>query len=247
MPYPKVWGHRGASGYSPENTMEAFQLAIEMKADGVELDVQLSKDGHLVVIHDETINRVSNGSGWVKDFTLVELREYNFNNNYPLHKHVYIPTLEEVYSLFKGTGMQLNVELKTGVVFYYGIEEKVLELTKRMGMLDMVIFSSFNHYTIKKIKTLNSSAKIGLLYRDGYIAIAEYGKLLGAEYIHPPAYGLNYPDLVKTCIDKGLRINVWNVNDADLKKCYELGVNAIITNYPDRSKKIIEGFEPIEK
>jgi len=129
-----VWAHRGASGYAPENTLEAFRKAIEMGADGVELDVQLTKDGELVVIHDETVDRTSDGSGWVKDFTYARISRFNYNRT---HKEGYeramIPTLEEVYELLKPTGLTINVELKTGVVFYPEIEERVLDLTARMG------------------------------------------------------------------------------------------------------------------
>lgn len=90
-----VWGHRGASGYAPENTMVAFEKAVEMGADGIELDVQLTKDGELVVIHDETIDRVSDGSGWVKDYTYAKLIKHNFNRTHPEYEHAQIPTLEE--------------------------------------------------------------------------------------------------------------------------------------------------------
>ena len=90
-----VWGHRGASGYAPENTLAAFEKAVEMGADGIELDVQLTKDGELVVIHDETIDRVSDGSGWVKDYTYAKLIKHNFNRTHPEYEHAQIPTLEE--------------------------------------------------------------------------------------------------------------------------------------------------------
>lgn len=130
-----VWAHRGASGYAPENTLEAFQKAVEMGADGVELDVQLTKDGELVVIHDETVDRTSDGSGWVKDFTYARISRFNFNRTHPEgYERAMIPTLEEVYELLKPTGLTINVELKTGVVFYPEIEARVLDLTARMGL-----------------------------------------------------------------------------------------------------------------
>ena len=90
-----VWGHRGTSGYAPENTMAAFEKAVELGADGIELDVQLTKDGELVVIHDETIDRVSDGSGWVKDYAYAKLIKHNFNRTHPEYEHAQIPTLEE--------------------------------------------------------------------------------------------------------------------------------------------------------
>ena len=164
-----VWGHRGASGYAPENTMAAFEKAVELGADGIELDVQLTKDGELVVIHDETIDRVSDGSGWVKDYAYAKLIKHNFNRTHPEYEHAQIPTLEEVYALIKPTDLTINVEIKTGVVFYPEIEERVLDLTERMGLMERVIFSSFNHYTIQKIKEINPEAETGMLYSDGII------------------------------------------------------------------------------
>ena len=123
----KVWAHRGASGYAPENTLDAFRKAVEMGADGIELDVQMTKDGELVVIHDETIDRVSNGKGWVKDYTYEELKKFNFNKTHQEYTKEEIPTLEQVYLLIKPTNLTINVEIKTGIVFYPGIEERVLE------------------------------------------------------------------------------------------------------------------------
>ena len=112
----KVWAHRGASGYVPENTLDAFQKAVEMGADGIELDVQMTKDGELVVIHDETIDRVSDGKGWVKDYTYAELKKFNFNKTHPEYEREEIPTLEQVYLLIKPTNLMINVEIKTGIV-----------------------------------------------------------------------------------------------------------------------------------
>lgn len=148
----KVWAHRGASGYAPENTMDAFRKAIEMKADGIELDVNLTKDGEVVVIHDEVLDRVSDGTGRVQDFTCNELKKFNFNKIHPEYEKEEIPTLEEVYQLIKPTDLTINVEMKTGNTFYPGMEDKVLELTKKYDMMDRIIVSSFNHYTIRSMK-----------------------------------------------------------------------------------------------
>ena len=131
----KVWAHRGASAYAPENTLEAFLLAAEQGADGVELDVQLTKDGEMVVVHDEEIDRVSDGSGFVKDYTLAELKTLNFNKTHPEYQDVKIPTLREVYEALKPTGMTINVELKTGIFWYKDLEKKVLELTKELSLI----------------------------------------------------------------------------------------------------------------
>lgn len=241
MKKTKVWAHRGASGYAPENTLAAFNKAIEMQADGVELDIQLTKDGKIVVIHDETIDRVSNGSGWVKDLTLEELRKFEYNKTHPEYENITIPTLEEVYELLGPTGMTVNVELKTGVVFYEDIETKALELAKKMGMEDRVIYSSFNHYTVMKIKELDASAKTGFLYCDGWLDAPGYGAEHNVDALHPALYNLQYKGFVDECKDKDLELNVWTVNEEKyMKMLCEYEVNSIITNFPDIARKVVD-------
>ena len=236
---PLVWAHRGASGYAPENTLEAFQLAVEMGADGVELDVQLTKDDQIVVIHDETIDRTSDGKGWVKDYTLEELRRFNFNRTRTECEHADIPTLRQVYELLKPTGLTINVELKTGIVFYEELERKVLALTREMGMEDMVLYSSFNHYTCVKLHELNPEAYVGFLYADGPIDMAEYAKKHGANALHPALYNLQYPNYMQDAACRNLDVNVWTVNEEIyMQMCCQFGVNAIITNYPDKALAI---------
>lgn len=235
-----VWGHRGASGYAPENTIPAFEKAVEMGADGIELDVQLTKDGELVVIHDETIDRTSDGSGWVKDLSYAKLSKYNYNRIHPEYERVQIPTLEEVYELIKPTNLTINVELKTGEIFYPELEERVLDLTARMGMEKRVIYSSFNHYTVQKIKELNPEAQTGMLYSDGIINPVSYGAyVVGVNAMHPALYNLQYDGYMKDCKKHNLRVHVWTVNEEqDMRSVCEKQVDAMITNYPDLGKKI---------
>lgn len=237
---PLVWAHRGASGYAPENTLAAFQKAVDLGADGVELDIQLTKDDQIVVIHDETIDRTSDGKGWVKDYTLEELRAFNYNRTKPEYKHADIPTMREVFELLKPTGLFINIEIKTGVVFYEKIEEKILALTKEMGMEDRVCYSSFNHYTVTRIHELNPDAEIGFLYADGPIDMPSYGVKHGVNALHPALYNLQYDGFVKECKEKGLKLNVWTVNERPyMEMCCQYGVDAIITNYPDIAKEVV--------
>ena len=128
--HPLIWGHRGASGHAPENTLPAFRMAADMGADGVELDVQETKDGVLVVCHDETVDRTSNGAGWVKDFTFEEIRKLDFSGGNAAYEGLKIPSMEEVLDLLAPTGLTINIELKTGIVFYDRIEEKILQLVR---------------------------------------------------------------------------------------------------------------------
>lgn len=240
---PLVWAHRGASGYCPENTMPAFIKAIEIGAAGVELDVQMSKDGQLVVCHDEKIDRTSNGKGFIKDMSLSELKSFDFSYGSENYAGERIPTMREVFELYSDTDMYINIELKTGIVFYSGIEEKIIELTEEYGFTDRVIYSSFNHYTVKKIKELRPEARCGFLYADGTIDMPKYAKLHGIEALHPAVYNLQFPGFTDECSKQNIDVNVWTVNeDEDVKMCCEKGVNAIITNFPDRALSLIKNI-----
>ena len=245
-----VWAHRGASGIMPENTLASFQKAAELGADGVELDIQLTKDGELVVIHDETVDRTTDGKGWVKDYTFEEIRKLNACNTFHDAGTFQIPTMKEVFELLKPTGLTINIELKTGIIDYSGIEEKIVALTHEEGFEDRVIYSSFNHYSIMKIQKLDPKAITAFLYSDGPLDMPEYGKEHHVNALHPALYNLRMPDFMKKCHEYGLDVNVWTVNTEEYAKlCIQAGVNAIITNYPDMVQKVIREEEnnPFQK
>lgn len=231
----KVWAHRGASGHAPENTMPAFRLAYELGADGIELDVQLTKDGIPVVIHDETVDRVCDGSGMVKDYTLEELQKLNANKHFPAYGRVEIPTLEEVYDFVVATDMLVNVELKTNVISYEGMEERILKLAEEKGLSDRIVYSSFNHYSVKNIKEMAPEAKIAFLYADGFMDMAEYADKYNGYAVHPAMRLVKSTEIVQECHQKGIRVHVWTVNEeADIEEMKKIGVDAIITNYAER-------------
>lgn len=238
----KVWGHRGASGYAPENTLEAFRLAAEMGADGVELDVQLTKDGEIVVIHDEWIDRVSDGSGLVVNYTLEELKQFNFNKMHPEYADCCkIPTLREVLEELQDTGLMVNIELKTGVNFYEGIEEKVVALVKEMGYENRVLYSSFNHKSVLKVREYNSGARLAFLHSHEISMAAEYAKLNQVHALNPSVTCTLYEDEIRECQKQNIDINVWTVNsEADMRRLIGMGVSAIITNYPDMGRSIVD-------
>lgn len=233
----KIWAHRGASEVAPENTLLAFEKAIEMGADGIELDVQMTKDGELVVIHDETINRTSDGKGYVKDYTLDQLQCYNFGKGYT--KWAPIPTLRQVYELMQHNDLMLNIELKNGIIHYKGMEEKLLELAKEMRMESRLIYSSFNHQSIVYLKQLQHNIKTGILYADGWLKVPDYAVHIGASALHPAGYLIDRA-LVQEARQRGLKVHVWTVNEEEaIKQLVHLGVDAIITNTPDLAKKIV--------
>lgn len=228
-----IYAHRGASGYAPENTLEAFRLAMDMGADGFELDVHLSKDGELVVIHDETVDRTTNGTGLVMNLTLAELKNLDASNGMGNYQGARIPTLGEVYDLIKDTKHIVNVEIKTDSIFYPGIERKCLELEKEKGMEGRIIYSSFNHYTMQSLKVMEPEAKTGLLYEAIIPRPWEYAKQLGADYLHPIKSNVWFPGLAEETLANGIGMNLWTVNDeATMQECLKHGAG-IITNYPD--------------
>lgn len=238
---PEIWGHRGAYAHAPENTLTGFQMAADMGAVGVELDVQLSKDNEVVVIHDETIDRTSDHSGMVCDFTLAELKKFNFNKR-GLTKPLFmeIPTLAEVFELLGPTPLKINVELKTGILWYEGIEKKALVLAEQFGMLDRITWSSFNQYSIQKVKAFEPAAKTALLCGGGVFVTGSQCESLGAEALHCDIQQMRYPGLVKDCHARGIMIRPWTVNeDADFKLAHKLGVDAVITNWIDRAMNIV--------
>lgn len=176
MSNTKVFAHRGASGYAPENTLEAFALAIRQGADGIELDVQLSSDGVPVVIHDETIDRVTDKTGYVKDYTLQELKELTvLKDRFPAYSQSKIPTLKEVLEAVKPSGIQVNIELKTGIYWYPDIEKKVAEIVEETGMKDRIVYSSFNHYSVQRLKEIVPDAETAYLYSD--VIFIERGRI----------------------------------------------------------------------
>jgi glycerophosphoryl diester phosphodiesterase len=240
-----IQAHRGASACRPENTLEAFSAAIEQGADGIELDVHLSKDGEIVVAHDARLERVSNGTGYINDHTLEELKSLDFGvlsqdgqskDNRSQDSLAYrIPTLSEVFSLVKPSGLFVNIELKTTERLYPDLPEKLLALVREYSMDDRVIYSSFNHYSLKQIKALDPEAKIGLLYDLGMVDPWVYANYLSADAIHPHYFVIAaLPETVALCHEHGVKVNVWTVDDPDaVKLMLKCAVDGIITNKPD--------------
>src|SRR5690606_32376636 len=143
------YAHRGASGYFPENTMAAFQNAVELGATGIETDVQLTSDGELVLIHDESLLRTTGVNKLVKDVTLAELRQLDCGSWFhPKFAEERIPTLDELLQLAKASSIKLNIEIKSGVVLYPDIEHKLLQKLAQYGLEQQCVISSFNHYSL---------------------------------------------------------------------------------------------------
>jgi len=229
-----IQAHRGSSAYRPENTLEAFSLAVEQGADGIELDVQITKDDVIVAAHDEYLERVSDGKGCISDYTLDELKTFNFGKLFP-DAVCRVPSLAEVFSLIKPSNLTLNIELKMSERVRLDLPGKLAALTKEYGMEDRVIYSSFNHYFLQMIKKINPSAKTGMLYDLVMVDPWVYAAYIGVDFIHPNFRIIAaLPDTVKRCHDNGIGVNVWTVDDPQaVKLMMHFGVDSLITNKPD--------------
>lgn len=231
----KIYAHRGSSGGYPENTLSAFRDAAKLPIHGVEFDVHLTKDGELVVIHDETIDRTSNGKGFIKDMTLVELKKYNFGGWFSAKFNgETIPTLREVLYVFKDTHHHLNIELKSDIFPYDGMELKVLQILKDYRLEDRVVISSFNHEMVKSFKELAPQIETAILFVEVMVAPHDYASLVGADSLHAFFPTVLRP-MGKEIIASGRQLRVFTVNEesyADMMR--DAGVHAIFTDYPEK-------------
>ena len=236
--------HRGFSGRYPENTMLAFEKALEIGAEGIEFDVHLSKDGELVIIHDELLDRTTNGSGLVAEHPLAQLRQLDasasFTGVYGVNP---IPTLEEYFQLIQGKEILTNIELKTGVIWYPGIEEKTLEIIDRYGRRGDTLISSFNHFSILRMKELAPDLRCGFLEESRIIGPAAYCTKHKVECWHPLCYDMT-EDVVRELKDAKVQINAWTVNRReDMEDMLRKGIDGVITNFPDLFAQVRAEFQ----
>lgn len=244
----KVMAHRGYSGAYPENTMLAFRKAAELGADGIELDVHETKDGVLVVFHDEYLERTTDGTGRICDCTFEELRRLNAANlwqgKYAPEK---IPSFEEYCEWASGYDFFTNIEIKTDHVYYSNIERKVWDMLVRYGLDKKVMFSSFNHVSLKLLQEIvPPDVKLGaLVLPESGLKVfpGEFCRAAGFQAFHPDIAALD-DENVKSCKDNGIEINAWTVNDmAGLEKLYAWGCEGIITNYPGVARTWLNAVE----
>ncbi|MDA2930194.1 glycerophosphodiester phosphodiesterase [Acidobacteria bacterium AH-259-O06] len=233
-----VIAHRGASGEAPENTMAAFERAIEMKVDLIELDIHFSKDGEIMVIHDETVDRTTDGRGAIAEMTRNEVQALDAGSWFsPRFEGERVPTLSEVIELVKPTPVNLLIEIKQGRGLPHGFEKRLIQAIQEHNILSRVIVQSFNHAAVRKVKEENPSIATGALidYRSPD-PVSEV-KAAGAETL-----GLKSSLVTREVIEKahrnGLRVFVWTVNKlARIRKMLTLGVDGVITDYPSRVRR----------
>lgn len=235
-----IYAHRGYSSKYPENTLLAFQRAMESGCDGLEFDVHLTKDKELVVIHDFTLDRTTNKVGKISDFTLEEIKNIKALNRYSYDSDLcYIPSLQDVFDLVKnynlssGKTIELNIEIKAGSRIYAGIEKIVAETIKKYEYYENSIVSSFDHHSLVKIKEIDPSIKTGVLTNASMYNPWEYYNQLNVDYIHPHFFTINL-DFIKEALSHGYKINTYTVDNSDMiQQLSQCGVLGIITNYPN--------------
>jgi len=234
----KNLAHRGFSGRAPENTLAAFRLAEEAGADGFEFDVQVTADGVPVVIHDEFVDRTTNGTGLVNRLTYAQLRQLDAGSWFgAAFAGEPIPTLEEVIATFPS--MYLNIELKNAYLEMPQLEEKVIALVRRYAAESRVLLSSFDHASMQKVKQLAPDIATGLLYDCRIVNAVSYAQSLGANALHP-FFATVTSELVAEAHANGMQVNVWTVNDVPyMQRVLARGVDAIISNYPDQVKQLL--------
>lgn len=237
---PLIIAHRGASAYAPENTLSSIRKAVQMGTDGIELDVRLSKDGNVVVIHDRSVNRTSNGNGRVEDLTLEQLKNLDFGSWFSSEfKNERIATLEEVFSYLKDWNGLINVEIKSEWLQFTAIEKKVAELILKFDRQDNTIVSSFSALSLIKFKLIKSRIQTGILYHTSDKLPLIRAKLLNVDAIHP-WYENVTKEVRKNASKNNIKINTYTVdNPAEIRKLASMGMDGIITNVPDVALKAI--------
>lgn len=218
-----IFGHRGYPAKFAENSLEGFRYAVNHGAEGVEFDVHLTKDGVPVVMHDEKIDHTSDGKGWIKDFTLAELRQYHLTNGEP------VPELKELFEILENQNLWINLEFKTNIVHYPNIEQIVFDLAKQFHFVHPIIFSSFDYVTLKNCQEIDPNQTYYYLVDQKVTNPAKVIKENHFAGIHPEEY-LNNDTIVQ---------RIWTVDDPELAKQYfEKHVAGIFTNNYPLMKKI---------
>jgi len=230
----RIYGHRGCNDGVAENTMKAFEMAIAQGADGIEFDVQLSKDGEVVVIHDFTVDRTSDGQGRVCDKTLAELKALNFSGQ---EEKMTLPTLREVFETFQ-ENVLFNIELKNPSRYNNEICEKVVKLVEEFNFDDRTLISSFDHRLLKRVSEKNNNIRLGVLMYSYLLNPVDYIENLGfnPHSIHPATEFVD-ESFITLLKNHGHKVYVYTVNEPeDMVYLSNIGVDGIITDLPSRMR-----------
>lgn len=238
---PIIIAHRGNSGEAPENTMAAFSQLSETGAGGVEFDVQASRDGVPMVIHDETLNRTTDGSGAVAEFSAAQLAQLDAGSWFaPEFRGESIPKLAEVLDLFSGTGLMINIEFKTTINPYAGLVPSVVALVRERSMTHRVIVSSFNHNTLLELEQ-HAPEIFRAALSDTHLAEPwDYCLRNRFAAYHPEKHGCGKA-LIDRCHEEGLAVRCYTVDDTDeAMRLLQMGIDGLFTNFPRRLGTLLD-------
>ncbi len=235
-----VLGHRGAMGHAPENTMVSFAKGLELGADMLELDIHVSRDGELMVMHDGEIARTTDGKGHIKDMTVAEIKKLDAGSKFDARfRGERVPRLIEVLDWAK-TRIQLVIEIKGDPLPTPGIEEKLIKLLREYQMLDQVMVISFHHPAVKRVKEQEPSVMTGILYTGMLVDPVAAAHAARADSIRP-SFSYWTPELVERVHAAGLGASTWIINnDADMDYCLPMGFDSVGGNFPDRLRAYVD-------
>ncbi|MEM0142907.1 MAG: glycerophosphodiester phosphodiesterase family protein [Candidatus Parvarchaeum sp.] len=241
MDKPVVYGHRGAAAEAPENTIPSFKLAKNLGVYGVEMDIHTSKDNELIVMHDETLERTTNGKGLIHSYSLEELKKldagFKFSSKW---KGTKIPTLSEVFETLGSINYYL--EIKQSYKVYPGIEEKILNTLDDFNLKNNTQIISFDFDALKRVRELDKIVKTGLLYVGKSNWFIDIAKELQVNYLQPSFY-LVYKEDIDTAKNNNLKVAGWTIdNEEDIKRSFSLGLDSITSNNPRLALRILKDY-----
>ncbi len=239
-----LFAHRGDSGGAPENTLAAFRRVRDTGADGVEFDVQATRDGVPVVIHDESLERTTDGRGLLQEHTLEEIRRLDAGSwRDPAFAGERVPTLAEALEVFRGTPLTVNLEVKTHILPYPGLAEAVVGEVRAQEMSGQVLLASFNHHTLLELGRLAPEIPRAVLVRSHLIEPWTYVAAHGFHALHPEHHACT-ETLVRGCHAAGLAVRAFAPNDEeDVRRLIGMGVDAVLTSYPARMVALRDSLE----
>jgi glycerophosphoryl diester phosphodiesterase len=244
---PIIFAHRGSSVYAPENTLTAFKLAVDQNADGIELDAKLTADGQVVVLHDDSVDRTTNGTGLIQSMKLVDLNGLDAGSKFPpLFSYENIPTLAEVFETV-GKHILINVELKNYSSPIDDLPDKVVSLVKKYGLETSVMLSSFNMIALIRARNLLPKIPMGLITLPGYADMTLRSRLVrfGPHLALHPHYSDVTPNLIQIAHQAKCRIHAYTVNRPDImQRFFSTGVDGIYTDDPLLAQKVLANCTP---
>lgn len=224
--------HRGLAGLYPENTMIAFEKCLEYNPEAIEMDVQMTKDGELVVFHDEEVSRCTGAKGWVKDMTLAEMRELDPSNGFDIHDQK-VPTLDEYFDLVQDKDLVTFVELKNSFITYDGMEEKVLECIDRHNLREKVIIYSANHYSVMKFKAMAPDIEICFPFDNWIFDYGEYCEKRNVTITIPYHFALTQ-EIMDDFHKHSVKVYPWTVDEPEeMRRMLDMGADGMLTNRVD--------------